>query len=79
MDNFGESGGGFFSGERFKKQEIDHRFGGHYRIFYCGGGHLNGHFLGFFKRSPLKNPPLVRLCAVWPMENWLGSVLTTVR
>ena len=49
--------GGFFSGERFKKHEIDHRFGGHFRTFYCVGGHLNGHFLGFFKCSPLKNPP----------------------
>ena len=41
--------GGFFSGERFKKHEIDHRFDGHFRIFYCVGGHLNGHFLGFFQ------------------------------
>ena len=48
---------GFFSGERFKKHEIDHQFGGHFRIFYCVGGHLNGHFFVFFKRSPLKNPP----------------------
>ena len=49
--------GGFFGGERFKKHEIDHRFGGHFRIFYCVGGHLNGHFLCFFKCSPLKYPP----------------------
>merc|ERR1719275_238801 len=26
--------GGFFSGERFKKHEIDHPLGGHFRIFY---------------------------------------------
>ena len=25
--------------------------------FYCVGGHLNGHFLCFFKCSPLKYPP----------------------
>ena len=53
--------GGFFSGERFKKHEIDHRFGGQFGIFYCVGGHLNGHFFGFFKRSPLQNPQLVVL------------------
>ena len=53
------SSGGFFSGERFKKDKIDHQFGGHFRIFYCVSGHLNGHFLVFFKCSPLKNPPLV--------------------
>ena len=53
-----ETCGGFFSGDRFKKHEIDHRFGGHFRIFYCVSGHLNGHFVGVFIRSPLKNPPL---------------------
>ena len=26
--------GGFFSGERFKKHEIDHLFGGHFHIFF---------------------------------------------
>ena len=53
--------GGFFSGERFKKHEIDHQFGGHFCIFYCACGHLNGHFWVFFKHSPLKNPPLDNL------------------
>ena len=51
------SSGGFFSGERFKKHDIDHRFGGYFRIFYCVGGHLNSDFFVFLKRSPLKNPP----------------------
>ena len=50
--------GGFFSGERFKKHEIDHQFSGHFHMFYCVSGHLNGQFLGFFKCSTLKNPPL---------------------
>ena len=59
-----ESCDGFFSGERIKKHEIDYRFGGHFRIFYSVGGHLNGHFWVFFKRSPLKNPPLVYIL-VW--------------
>ena len=34
-----------------KKHEIDHRFDGHFRIFYCVGGHLNGHFLVFFSNA----------------------------
>ena len=29
-----DSCGGFFSGECFKKHEIDHRFGGQFRIFW---------------------------------------------
>ena len=51
--------GGFFSGERFKKHEIDHRFGGHFRIFLLCRWSFERQFLFFFKRSPLKNPPQV--------------------
>ena len=29
-----EYSGGFFSGERLKKHEIDHRLGGQFRIFW---------------------------------------------
>ena len=29
-----DSSSEFFSGERFKKHEIDHRFGGQFRIFW---------------------------------------------
>ena len=45
------------SGERFKKHKIDHRFGGHFRIFFLCRWSFERQFLGFFKRSPLKNPP----------------------
>ena len=40
-----DPGGGFFSGERFKKHEIDHRFGGHFRIFLL----YRWPFFGFFQ------------------------------
>ena len=54
-----DSRGGFFSGERFKKHEIDHRFGGHFRIFLLCRWSFEWQFLFFFKRSPLKNLPQI--------------------
>ena len=67
--------GGFFSGERFKNHEVDHQFGGHFHIFYCVGGHFNGNFLGFFKRSPLKNPPLNPEMAIYMHSLSFGGIL----
>ena len=44
-----ETGGGFFNGERFKKHDIDHRFGGHFCIFLLCRWSFERPFFGFFE------------------------------